>query len=108
VEGVGSERLARTMAFTVLVLAQLVNVFNSRSDHRSAFHGLFSNPLLWAAVAFSAVMQVAVVYVPFLSSAFRTVPLTAAQWGTCLAAASVVLWVSEGRKLIGRLRPIEA
>ncbi len=107
VEGAGSERLARTMAFTVLVLAQLVNVFNSRSDHRSAFHGLFSNPLLWAAVAFSALMQVAVVYVPFLSSAFRTVPLTVAQWGTCLVAASVVLWVSEGRKLIGRLLPVE-
>jgi P-type Ca2+ transporter type 2C len=100
VEGVGDERLARTMAFTVLVLAQLVNVFNSRSDHRSAFHGLFSNPLLWAAVALSALLQVAVVYAPFLNSAFRTVPLTAAEWGVALAAASVVLWVSEGRKLV--------
>jgi P-type Ca2+ transporter type 2C len=100
VEGVGDERLARTMAFTVLVLAQLVNVFNSRSDHRSAFHGLFSNPLLWAAVALSALLQVAVVYLPFLNSAFRTVPLTAAEWATALVAASVVLWVSEGRKLL--------
>ncbi len=100
VEGTGSEQVARTMAFTVLVLAQLVNVFNSRSDHQSAFRHPFSNPLLWGAVALSAMLQVAVVYVPFLESAFGTVPLSAAQWGVALAASSFVLWVSEGRKLI--------
>jgi len=100
VDGATSERVARTMAFTVLVLAQLVNVFNSRSDHRSAFRGLFSNPWLWGAVALSALLQVAVVYVPLLNRAFDTEPLTAAQWGIAMAAASVVLWVSEARKLM--------
>jgi len=100
VDGATSERVARTMAFTVLVLAQLVNVFNSRSDHRSAFRGLFSNPWLWGAVALSALLQVAVVYVPLLNRAFDTEPLTAAQWGIAMAAASVVLWVSEARKLV--------
>ena len=34
---------ARTMAFTTLVLAQLFNCFNARSDHTSAFHRLFTN-----------------------------------------------------------------
>ena len=101
VEGDSSERVARTMAFTVLVLAQLVNVFNSRSDHQSAFRGLFSNPLLWGAVALSALLQVAVVYLPFLNTAFDTEPLTAQQWGIAIGGASVVLWVSEARKLLG-------
>ncbi|MGZ8581830.1 MAG: cation-translocating P-type ATPase [Actinomycetota bacterium] len=99
-EGSMSERVARTMAFTTLVLAQLVNVFNARSDRRSAFHDLFSNPLLWGAVALSAFLQVAVVYVPFLNTAFGTEPLTGAQWGVTIVAASAVLWVSEVRKLI--------
>ena len=45
---------ARTMAFTTLVLAQLFNCFNARSDRISAFHHLFTNPLLWGAIALSA------------------------------------------------------
>ena len=100
VEGATGEGVARTMAFTALVLAQLVNVFNSRSDHRSEFRGLFENPLLWGAVGLSALLQVAVVYLPFLNTAFGTEPLTAAQWGVAIGAASVVLWVSEARKLV--------
>ena len=43
----------RTMAFTTLVLAQLFNTVNARSDRVSAFHRLFTNPLLWAALALS-------------------------------------------------------
>ena len=39
---------ARTMAFTTLVLAQLFNAFNARSDRVSAFHHLFTNRLLWS------------------------------------------------------------
>ena len=38
VDGGGSLTEARTMAFTTLVLAQLFNVFNARSDEVSAFH----------------------------------------------------------------------
>jgi Ca2+-transporting ATPase len=35
------------MAFTTLMLFQLFNVFNARSDERSAFVGLFHNLWLW-------------------------------------------------------------
>ena len=49
------------MAFTTLVLAQLFNCFNARSERASAFRGLFTNLWLWAAVALSVVLQVAVV-----------------------------------------------
>ena len=47
-------RYAQTMAFTTLMLFQLFNVFNARSDERSAFDGLFSNRWLWAAVVLVA------------------------------------------------------
>src|SRR4029450_3570097 len=40
VEGRGTLRHAQTLAFTTLVLFQLFNVFNARSDRASAFRGL--------------------------------------------------------------------
>ena len=48
----------RVAAFTVLVLAQLFNCFNARSDNTSAFRHLFVNPWLWGAVALSAAPKV--------------------------------------------------
>jgi magnesium-transporting ATPase (P-type) len=95
--------LARTAAFTVLVLTQLFNCFNARSATASAFRAAFSNRWLWAAVALSAALQGAVVHLPFLNLAFGTAPLSAGQWGVCVAMASGVLWFSEGRKLLRRL-----
>jgi len=98
--GPHSLELARTAAFTVLVLTQLFNCFNARSASASAFQAAFSNRWLWAAVALSAALQVAVVHLPFLNLAFGTVPLSAGQWCVCVAMASGVLWFSEGRKLL--------
>ena len=49
------------MAFTTLMLFQLFNVFNARSDDASAFSGLFTNGWLWAAVGLSLVLHVAVI-----------------------------------------------
>jgi potassium/sodium efflux P-type ATPase len=101
--GPHSLELARTAAFTVLVLTQLFNCFNARSESASAFRAAFSNRWLWAAVALSTALQGAVVHLPFLNLAFGTVPLSASQWGVCVAMASGVLWFSEGRKLLRRL-----
>ena len=100
--GPHSLELARTAAFTVLVLTQLFNCFNARSASASAFRGLGSNRWLWAAVVVSAALQVAVVHLPFLNLAFGTVPLSAGQWAVCVAMASGVLWFVEGRKLLRR------
>ncbi len=100
--GPHSVELARTAAFTVLVLTQLFNCFNARSASASAFRAAFSNRWLWAAVAVSTALQVAVVHLPFLNLAFGTVPLSAGQWGVCVAMASGVLWFSEARKWLRR------
>ena len=102
VEGSGSITEARTMAFTTLVLAQLFNCFNARSARASALHNLFTNPTLWAAVALSLLLQVAVVYVPLLQDAFDTASLDAADWLVSAGLASVVLWSEELRKLARR------
>jgi potassium/sodium efflux P-type ATPase len=103
IEGTGELATARTAGFTVLVMAHLANTFNARSDSRSAFANLFSNPWLWGALALSLLLQVAVVHLPFLNLAFGTVPLTLMQWLQCAAMASAVLWYSELHKLATRL-----
>ena len=103
IEGTHSLNNARTAGFTVLVLAQLFNALNARSETATAFHRLFSNAWLWGAIALSTVLQVAVVHLPVLNEAFTTAPLTGTQWLVCVAMASTVLWVSEIRKLVLRL-----
>jgi Ca2+-transporting ATPase len=108
IEGTGDMRYAQTMAFTTLVLFQLANVFNARSDERSAFSGMFSNGWLWAAIGLSLLLQAAVVYVPFLQQAFSTVGLGLGDWLTCLAAASSVLWLRDLSKMIGRRWKVRA
>jgi Ca2+-transporting ATPase len=99
VEGTGSLPYAQTMAFTTLMLFQLFNVFNARSDVRTAFAGFIANRWLWAAVSASAALQVAVVYTPFLQRAFGTVALSGSDWAFSIAVASSVLWIRELSKL---------
>jgi len=102
IDGSGDLRYAQTMAFTTLVLFQMFNVFNARSDERSALSGLSSNVWLWIAVAGSIILQVCVVYLPFLQAAFGTTALSAVDWLLCAAVASSVLWVRELTKLGSR------
>jgi Ca2+-transporting ATPase len=104
VEGSGSMRYAQTMTFTTLMMFQLVNVFNARSDTRSAFNGFFSNHWLWAAVGLSLVMHVAVIYLPVLQEAFSTVSLSFNDWLRCGVVASSVLWLREISKLFARAK----
>ena len=83
---------------------QIFNVFNARSDEQSALKGLFHNRWLWGAVGLSVVLQVAVVYVPFLQNAFSTTSLSLRDWLYCTALGSSVLWLRELAKVITRAR----
>ncbi len=90
------------MAFTPPVFAQLINCFNARSDRTSAFTHLFTNRLLWGAIALSVVLQVAVVQLPFLNDAFDTAALRLDDWLICIALASLVLWADEAKQILER------
>jgi magnesium-transporting ATPase (P-type) len=102
IEGTHNLNQARTAGFTVLVFCQLFNCFNARSGTVSAFRHLFVNRWLWGAIALSTVLQIAVVHIGFLKTAFGTVPLSWDQWLVCIAMGSIVLWFSELRKLVAR------
>jgi Ca2+-transporting ATPase len=102
VEGSGTLSYAQTMAFTTLMLFQMFNVVNARSDELSAFTHLFTNAWMWAAILGSVALQVLVVYVPFLQNAFGTVPLSARDWLLSVTVASSVLWLREASKFLTR------
>ncbi len=102
IDGSGTMRYAQTMTFTTLMLFQNFNVFNARSDIHSALKGLFSNKWLWGAVILSLLLEVAVIYVPFLQQAFSTVSLNFGDWLLCTAVASSVLWLRELSKAVTR------
>ncbi|MEA4924331.1 MAG: cation-translocating P-type ATPase [Syntrophomonadaceae bacterium] len=94
--GAESLDLARSMAFTTLVFAQLFYVFECRSEIYSPFElGFFSNKFLVGAVLCSVCMQLTVLYVPFMQTVFKTVALSWWAW--------VVIIILAGAKLIWRL-----
>jgi Ca2+-transporting ATPase len=102
IEGTGSLPYAQTMAFTTLVFFSIFTAFTSRSDERSSVEGLFSNHWLWAAISLAVILQVLVVYTPFLQRAFSTVSLSSGDWLRCAVVASSVLWLRELSKAVLR------
>ena len=72
---------ARTLTFTILVMAQLFHAFNNRSDRRSLFEiGLFTNKPLLGAVALSAALQAVIVLTPPIHPIFDVVSFDAEHW----------------------------
>ena len=102
--GVGSLRHGQTMAFTTLMLFQMFNLFNARSDRESALPWLFRNGWLWGAILVSVILQIAVVYAPSLQRAFSTEALSTSDWLRCAMVASTGLWLRELEKLVHRCR----
>ncbi len=81
---------ARTMALATLVVAQLIHVFDCRSERRSIFdNGLFGNPWLVAAVASSLSALLLALYWAPLAAVFGTSPLDAPQWTVVLIAGGL-------------------
>lgn len=73
--------VARSMAFTTLVMAQLFYVFECRSEVYSPFElGFGKNRYLLLAVSLSITMHLSALYLPFLQSIFKTVALNWHLW----------------------------
>ncbi|MGC9522789.1 MAG: cation-translocating P-type ATPase [Anaerolineae bacterium] len=91
----------RTMVFTTLALAQMGNALAIRSDRLTLIQlGLFTNPALVGAVVLTFLLQMAVVYVPFLQKVFDTVSLSVEQLLLSLGFSTIVFIVVEVVKAI--------
>ena len=94
---------ARTVAFTVMVLAQLVHAFNCRSERLSLFQiGIGTNPSLLTAVGVSCAVQVLVLTVAPVAAVFKAVPLPVEDWALMVAAGLVLLVAVEFLKMVRR------
>jgi|CXWL01.1.fsa_nt_gi Ca2+-transporting ATPase len=72
---------ARTLTFTVMVLAQLFHALNNRSEDRSIFAlGLWTNKPLLATVGLSAMLQAVIVSWPSVQSIFQVAPFDPEHW----------------------------
>lgn len=93
----------RTMVFTTLTLAQMGNALAIRSNNDSLFRiGLFSNPIMVAAVAVTFALQMALIYVPFLQGIFRTAPLPPLELAISLIVSLSVFAAVEISKIFKR------
>lgn len=98
--------LARTAAFATLVYCQMFHVFDCRSETYTIFElGFTSNKYLLAAVAFSTSMQLAVMYIPLLSSIFSTVPLSLSEWALVLTVSGWTLILNAFKHVLFGRRP---
>ncbi len=93
---------AQTMAFSTLMMFQMFNVLNCRSEDKSLFR-LRNNKWLIGAITISILLQVAVIHTP-LALFFKTVPLKLLDWIYVLLISSSVFVVIEVIKLVKRIK----
>ncbi|KGK86124.1 calcium-translocating P-type ATPase, PMCA-type [Clostridium sp. HMP27] len=86
---------SRTLALCTLVLSQLIHVFECRSERHSIFEiKFYTNMYLVAAVLISIIMLNLVLYVPFLSNVFHTVPLDLGKWCIVIFFSGVIAFIN--------------
>jgi len=94
---------AQTMTLITMAMFQWFNAWNCRSFNHSLFSlGLFSNKWLIAVMILVALLQSAIVYVPFMRYIFKTVALSGQDWILIIAISSSIVFIEEIRKLIAR------
>jgi Ca2+-transporting ATPase len=95
----------QTVTFTILVMSQVFFALAVRSERDSLFAiGPGSNRAMVGALLSTFLLQLAVIYVPFLQPIFGTTPLSFRDLALSLGLSTIVLWASEVEKFIKRRR----
>jgi len=103
--GGASEQTWRTMVFTVLVCLQLSHALVARSERESIFTlGVGTNRVLLLVLIFSALVQLALIYVPFLQPIFETTALSAMEMLVVLLVTPIPFIAVEIEKWVRRRR----
>lgn len=94
---------AWTVCLTTLALSQWLNAWNCRSEDKSIFRtNPFSNKFLVAAFVTVLLLQIGVVYLPFMNTIFHTTPLTIPDWFAIVGISLLVILTEEIRKFFSR------
>ena len=97
-----SLEMAQTMAVNTLVLGQVFYLFNSRFLRESSLRVdlLFTNRVVWIAIAVLVVLQLMFVYVPFLNLWFHSAPIPAGGWVLPIVIGLVIFLAVEAEKAV--------
>lgn len=88
---------AKGAAFTAIVMFELIKLYIIRSNYKTSF---FSNMWLFWAVIVTILLQLAIVYIPFLSNLFEVKHIDLSDW-TFIALSCISLWF--GFKLVQKI-----
>jgi Ca2+-transporting ATPase len=92
-----------TMVFTTLTMAQMGQALAVRSERDLLFEiGLFTNKQLLGAVLLTVLLQLGVIYLPFMQRIFETTALSFGNLVLSIALGAVVFVVAEISKLVWR------
>ncbi|MGF3102503.1 cation-translocating P-type ATPase [Rossellomorea sp. DUT-2] len=87
---------AQTVAFATLVMAQLIHVFDCRSEVSVFSRNPFGNMYLVWSVLSSLVLMLLVIYIPSLQPIFHTVPIVLKDWFLIIGLSSVPTFLLAG------------
>ncbi|MEW4023180.1 calcium-translocating P-type ATPase, SERCA-type [Bacillus sp. YAF8] len=90
---------AQTVAFATLVLAQLIHVFDCRSETSVFSRNPFENIYLLGAIVSSVFLMAIVIYYPPLQPIFKTVPITPGDWMLILGMSGIPTFLLAGSLL---------
>ena len=97
------KKKASTLSLTVLVVIEMLNSLNALSENRSLLEvGVFSNIWLHMAIMVSIGIHCIMLYVPWFSKIFATVPLGINDWLLVIAFSFPVILIEEFLKFISR------
>jgi P-type Ca2+ transporter type 2C len=95
---------AQTVAFATLVMAQLIHVFDCRSEKSVLSRNPFGNQyLVWAVISSLALMFV-VIYYPPLQPIFHTLPIAAKDWLLIVGLSSIPTFLLAGSFLLRKTK----
>jgi potassium/sodium efflux P-type ATPase len=97
---------AITVLFVGIIVMQVANVFNCRSEKYSAFRvGFFSNRRIFWSIAISLAFTCILIYVPFFQKIFQTIGIGWKDWAMLVAFMVIIFLLEELRKKIWKAVP---
>lgn len=93
----GDINIARTVAFAIISTTSLIYIFSFKNLKISLFQikNIFANKLLFIGITYGLILVLAAIYVPFLNSLLKTVPLAWYYWLPVLFTSIAAIFVIE-------------
>lgn len=91
---------AQTIVFVTMILMEMINAYNSRSEDSLTRSNPFANKWLNLAVLSSVLLTIIIVQAPVLARIFKTSSLSFGEWGLALALSFSAFLVSEASKAL--------